>query len=576
MHLTCSFCNAESTVVVQPGDTVECPRCGHPMAVSETADYSTEFNRAADEHSPPLPTSIEATAEHSPDGPGTETDAIYLGKYRVIREVASGGFGTVYKGFNETLEQFVAIKVPHDKRLKSKKIAAQFLQEARTTAQLDHPNIVSILDADRDSKGRIFIAMKWIEGQTLDAYVDAENPGLDERIDIMCQVAEAVHYANKNGYIHRDLKPKNIMVATDGRVYVTDFGLAIHEANQFQHRGEIAGTVPYMSPEQLRGESHFVDCRTDVWALGVMLYELLSGKRPFSRKSDLVEEILERTPKPVQLANEDVPAAYNEVCLRALKKQVDERIPTAKEFRDELIRAREVGTSRLLKIALAFLPILLGVILIVVAVSNRDPETTQANERTLVVEPLSFPKRDSSKWSVVDGELDVTTDAPSLFTFQEIDHDEFQFSIDFYQTPWLGGFGLVFGLDGERFQMIRVVRVDVGEYAVNREVVETVRSPADGPTTTVCDQRTHNIARQEAGEKSRFKRLTITVKNGKLAQVTLDGEVLPEMCESRKPSLSKLPTRGHIGVFVDRVSVRFKEPILDGKVHLLTAPPSNP
>jgi serine/threonine protein kinase len=229
----------------------------------------------------------------------------------------------------------------------SKDLAKLLLEEARTVAKLRHPNIVRVLTADTHTNDGIYIAMDWIEGQTLQKILREEHVSIGQSIQMMEKVADAVHAAHKAGYVHRDLKPANILIDGAGEPFVTDFGLAINETSQRNHRNEVAGTLSYMSPEQVRGESHYLDGRTDVWALGVMLYELLTGRKPFSSEhGELPEEICKREPKPIRLLNEKVDEVLATIVDGCLRKDVTERTGTAGQVADALRQLHHEDSQR--------------------------------------------------------------------------------------------------------------------------------------------------------------------------------------------------------------------------------------
>ncbi|HEV3024762.1 MAG TPA: serine/threonine-protein kinase, partial [Pirellulales bacterium] len=235
-----------------------------------------------------------------------ETVPTRIGRYLVRGRLGTGSFGTVWLADDETLLRQVAIKVPRRSRLASPASRAAFLREAQTAANLNHPSIVTIYDVGRFAEVGCFVVMEYIAGHTLQDDVTAKRPDFERAAAMMAQIADAVHYAHKQGLVHRDLKPANILIDAAGQPHVVDFGLAIHDEHQATRRGELCGTPPYMAPEQVRGESHRLDGRTDIWALGVIFYELLCGRRPFTAPVayGLYEEIQERDPKPPRQVDE--------------------------------------------------------------------------------------------------------------------------------------------------------------------------------------------------------------------------------------------------------------------------------
>jgi serine/threonine protein kinase/formylglycine-generating enzyme required for sulfatase activity len=267
-----------------------------------------------------------------------ETVPTRIGRYLVRRRLGTGSFGTVWLAEDETLLRQVAIKVPRRSRLASPASRAAFLREAQTAANLNHPAIVIIYDVGRFEEAGCYVVMEYIAGRSLQEEIAAKRPDFERAAAMMAQVADAAHHAHKQGLVHRDLKPANILLDAAGRPHVVDFGLAIHDEHQATRRGELCGTPPYMAPEQVRGESHRLDGRTDVWALGVVFYELLCGRRPFTAPVayGLYEEIQERDPKPPRQIDETIPLELERICLKCLAKRMTDRHSTAADLAADL------------------------------------------------------------------------------------------------------------------------------------------------------------------------------------------------------------------------------------------------
>lgn len=262
------------------------------------------------------------------------------GRYVVRKVLGEGSFGYVYLAHDRELDRRVAIKMPRPERLTDPQDVKSFLSEARLVAQLDHPHIVPVYDVDRTPDGLCYVVSKYIEGSSL-AQVAAKAPFSPyEAAQLIGSLADAIHYAHTQGIVHRDLKPANVLIDRQGRTYITDFGLALHERDQSSHAGQVAGTPAYMSPEQVRGESHHLDGRTDIWSLGVMFYELLTRRKPFSTpdREELFNEILHREPKPPRQIDDSIPSRLEKICLRCLAKQVTERYTTGRDVSEDLQR----------------------------------------------------------------------------------------------------------------------------------------------------------------------------------------------------------------------------------------------
>ena len=227
----------------------------------------------------------ECRADLGPASPiVSDGDPTKIGRYSVLRRLGAGGFGRVYLARDEDLKRTVAVKVPRREAFQSDPHIELFLNEARMAAQLRHPAIVAVYDIGRQQDGSIYIVLEYVDGQPLSEVLKAGDLPLERLMDLLARVAEAVHLAHKQGLVHRDLKPANILVDVDGKPHVADFGLAVHEDSQQIRKGEVAGTMPYMAPEQVQGETHRLDGRTDVWALGVILYRMSDRPQSFLRQ----------------------------------------------------------------------------------------------------------------------------------------------------------------------------------------------------------------------------------------------------------------------------------------------------
>ena len=267
--------------------------------------------------------------------PGEPDDGLTrIGRYEIRELLGQGTFGAVYSAFDTELLRPVAIKIPRRESLGGRGAIDEFLAEARMVARLDHPGIVPILDVGLLDNGRVYVVARLIEGDSLRARLDARNLPQDAAIAILAKVAEALHYAHKQGLVHRDVKPGNILVGRDLEPYLIDFGLAIPERLQQQAAGEICGSPAYMSPEQVAGQSDLLDGRSDIWSLGIIFYEVLTGRRPFSStdRDHLFREIRFREPKPPRQINDVIPEIAEQVCLRALAKPIAARYTTALDF----------------------------------------------------------------------------------------------------------------------------------------------------------------------------------------------------------------------------------------------------
>ncbi len=281
-----------------------------------------------------------------------------LSHYRITGKLGEGGMGEVYLAEDTELDRQVALKILPAEMADSPDRLERFRREAKAVAALDHPNIVTIYNIE-EAQGRRFIVMQLVEGKSLDKVIPQEGLALSAVFDIAVPMADALAAAHERGIVHRDLKPANVMVTSEGRVKVLDFGLAKlavmtedqipeGEATQAATRtatltseGTVMGTAPYMSPEQLQGK--IIDVRSDIFSLGVVLYEMVVGSRPFRGDSgiDLASSILKDTPSPVTEARADLPRHLGRIIQHCLEKDPERRYQSAKDVRNELDGLRE-------------------------------------------------------------------------------------------------------------------------------------------------------------------------------------------------------------------------------------------
>ncbi len=275
----------------------------------------------------------EAAIEAKEIGPMPER----IDRFDIVRELGRGGFGVVYLARDAILARYVAIKIPYHYLANDAQASARYLKEAQLASKLRHPGIVTIHDI-RETNGRIdYIVQEFVEGPTLHNGMLKQGFSVRRTVEIVLQIAEAIQSAHALGVYHRDLKPANLIVDSHGAVHILDFGLAVDDETQLQLRGQVAGTVAYMSPEQLNGEVHHLDGRTDIWSLGVIFYEMLTGRRPFRGNSEEIsEQILHRDSAPPRQFSAKIPKSVETCCLKCLTKSPKSRYASAADLIEDL------------------------------------------------------------------------------------------------------------------------------------------------------------------------------------------------------------------------------------------------
>ncbi|MCA9140476.1 MAG: protein kinase [Planctomycetales bacterium] len=266
------------------------------------------------------------------------TQKVSLPGFELIEPIGQGAFGVVYLARDCQLDRKVAIKFLRTDISRSRLPSGFALNEARRVARLDFPGIVPVYQAGQNDDGIAFMVSKFIEGGNLRDLVRRGPVHQCTAAQLVRDCARALHFAHGVGLIHRDIKTANVLIDRDQRAWITDFGLAIFEDELTESPHELTGTPAYMSPEQIQGKNSHLDGRADLWSLGVILYELVTGKRPFQGNTfaELSDQILNRSPKPIRMSQADVSPRLEQICYRSLSKPIGDRYQTARDMLDAL------------------------------------------------------------------------------------------------------------------------------------------------------------------------------------------------------------------------------------------------
>lgn len=501
-------------------------------------------------------------------------------RFQIKKVLGSGSFGTVSLAWDATLKREVAIKRPADAANYGAK--QTFLHEAQLAARIKHPGVVVVHDFGLDELGDPFVVYEYLPGQNLRDRMAAGAFTICEVLSLAISLAEALVAVHKEGLTHRDLKPANILLDEDDQPHIADFGLAVCDETQFEKYGEVAGTYRYMAPEQVRGEANLVDGRTDLWALGVIIYQLLTGHYPFpgDSKLQIFEQVLEREPRPLRQWNAKIPAQLEDIVLKLVAKPIEERFGSASDLAaslrecrqslDQLPAAVEVaqprtrafGAMRAGALVILMLILVVGLASGFSAYQRREQGPAQPEKREtlpplpvgiwtplLATEPAALMIHPEDRVSFAPGELSVAAEYQATLRLGEVWPDDFSFRITYEPETWNAQAGIFIGgqpgterPDSERMTLIGVRQVQDQGVVVAR-VMHFQATGRQLPLHTHLIGGVEMITLENSGSTAE---LQVDVEQGRIARLFLNSRAV----KFAPSKMSTAPAQGLFGVYV--------------------------
>jgi serine/threonine protein kinase len=509
--------------------------------------------------------------------------------------VGRGGMGVVWLGFDPQLNRRVAIKTVRPEFMLRANALTLFLDEARRLAGLSHPGILPVYDCGSDD-GICYLVSEYVPGGTLASYLKQGPLSFARIAEIVAHVADAAHHAHLRGIVHRDIKPGNILLREDGKPLLADFGLAIAEDEQLRETPGTLGTYGYMAPEQMLDQSRFVDGRADVYSLGVVLYQMLTGRLPYVAKTaaEYRELALHRDPRPPRSVREDIPPALEAICLKCLARRPVDRYSTAGDLAVALRSARNSKSARktwLLAAAAAVLLLSLPIarwflpaqriaehqlpeqppprapVLAAPALPN---ETRVPTGHVVRVSELKISSSSKVNWGVKDrGEaLWFLSDDLVLFQLGDYGEGDLQFSVELEQSSWSGGLGIFWGYSDcpdqpgwKQYEFLQL-RESSGQ---RPELIAAHRmyNVAARQLSSTTEYATHPIAALHGPTH----RIGFTFRQGELTALQWDNEELSSILPKRlQRNSAPLPPRGTFGLLNNRSHGTYLRPFINGEL----------